>query len=47
VAASRAFILVSALRDLYVPLQDIVFANLYYSRVWSHNGVTSFNIRLI
>jgi hypothetical protein len=29
------------------PLQEIVFANINYSRVSSHDGVTSFNIRLI
>jgi hypothetical protein len=47
VTISRAVIFVSAAQNLHLPLQNIVFANLDYSRVSSHDGMTSFNIRLI
>lgn len=46
-AEAQVFIFVSALEDQYLPLQEQVFAKVYYSKAWSRDGMTSFNIRLI
>jgi hypothetical protein len=43
----RRLIFVSTAKDLYLPLQVVVFANVDWFRVSSRDGVTSFNIGLI
>ena len=47
VTTARPVIFVLVVEKLYLPLQAFDFANVNYPRVSSHNGVTSFNIRLI